>query len=762
MKADEFHKRGFEYRKQGNFSLAVEEYSKALELDPYHFKAFFNRAFAYDKLHDYPHAVADYTSAIALDPQNSYAYYNRGITFDKLGDYQLASEDFKQALSLQSPGAAGGGGGAYSGTTGGANTDFIYNLALSLKKLNQLPEAIIYFQRCLEIENGKHLKSLQSLGNCHEQLGSLEEAMRCYDKALEMAPQHITSLISKAHLLHVMGGEEQCQLSIRFYSSILDLLFPDGGPPAATATALSSHRLPPSHPNNEKRREEAVSIIFSRAHVYEDLNDLKSAIRDLTLAIELASQGTEIGNPSGATGAAASLRDGLAPIPLSVLYSTRGVYYKAIEKYEQAIGDFGHFFDHFYRLHPQGSPSPSSSPPSSSSSSALVSVYNHRGYCYRKLDQYPQAIADYTEAISLHPNSIKGYNNRAYCYAKIGDYQKAIRDYTSVLVIDELNAHAYHNRGISYDKLGIFDKAIEDFSKVIELDAAAGPSQRGDRPHPLGSSGGNDQHQLRHTSSTPTSFASSASHPLPSSGRSTPGLFTPIRSNDIGSGGAEGSRAHRGDTINQSRTQPTHGQPLTLRARTPTNATAKPLERNGLRSQGSGGNPPHQRLANKSPTPTATGTATVASSRPSLQESIRAKMVASPSPRSKTRDHAPAPSPLLVDSQVTDQIVGIQDAARRLASFSAPKNKIPSMTAAPAGAVSSSSSSGLRSHGRGGGVKLSSAASRNTPRGSASPSLSSSLDDNGKSFPPSRGVMGAGGRAGSHRQLPSATSRSLL
>lgn len=710
IQADEFHKKGFEYRKQGNFSLAVEEYSKALELDPYHFKAFFNRAFAYDKLHDYPHAIADYTSAIALDPQNSYAFYNRGITFDKLGDYQLASEDFKHALTLQST--------SETDITSGANIDFIYNLALSLKKLNQFPNAIVYFQKCLKLENGKHLKSLQSLGNCYEQLGNLEGAMECYNKALEIAPQHITSLISKAHLLHLIGGQEQCQFSIRLYSSILDLLFPDGGD-----AGLSSHRLHHSHPSNERRREEAISIIYSRAHVYEDLNDLKSAIRDLTLAIELASQG--VGTPSGEEGVSC-LRDGLTPIPLSVLYSTRGIYYKVIEKYEQAIGDFNQFFDHYHH--------PDPTPPSSSS--VLVSVHNHRGYCYRKLDQYPQAIADYTEAISLHPSSIKGYNNRAYCYAKIGDYQKAIRDYTSVLVIDEVNAHAYHNRGISYDKLGIFDKAIEDFSKVIELDAAAAVPHHTDRlssssgpsPSPLG---GNDQHH-RHASSTPISLTSNSY--LPSSGRSTPGLFTPIRSNDSG-GGLSGG--HGGSTTGQSRSHPNRRQQLTLRSRTPTNSTTKSLEQKELRIQES--NPP-QRPSNKSPTPTAV------TSRSSLQESIRAKMVASPSPRTKTLEY---PTSALVDHQVNDQIIGIQEAARRLASFSAPKNKVSS----PPTAVTISSSSGFRSLGK--GMKLSSAESRHV-HSASSPSLSSSLDGNHKSFPSSRGVA-----SGSHRQLPSG-NRSLL
>jgi tetratricopeptide (TPR) repeat protein len=48
--ADYYHARGFAHRKSGNFKAAIEDYSKAVELDPRHFKALFNRGFSYDKV----------------------------------------------------------------------------------------------------------------------------------------------------------------------------------------------------------------------------------------------------------------------------------------------------------------------------------------------------------------------------------------------------------------------------------------------------------------------------------------------------------------------------------------------------------------------------------------------------------------------------------------------------------------------------------------------------------------------------------------
>ena len=48
--ADAHHARGYALRKQGDLRGAVEEYSRALALNPRHFKALFNRAFAFDKV----------------------------------------------------------------------------------------------------------------------------------------------------------------------------------------------------------------------------------------------------------------------------------------------------------------------------------------------------------------------------------------------------------------------------------------------------------------------------------------------------------------------------------------------------------------------------------------------------------------------------------------------------------------------------------------------------------------------------------------
>ena len=50
---------------------------QAIGKDSTHFKAYFNRGFSFDKIGEYDRAIEDYSKAVQLDPSSAYAYYNR-------------------------------------------------------------------------------------------------------------------------------------------------------------------------------------------------------------------------------------------------------------------------------------------------------------------------------------------------------------------------------------------------------------------------------------------------------------------------------------------------------------------------------------------------------------------------------------------------------------------------------------------------------------------------------------------------------------
>ena len=84
----------------GHPEEAIKDYDKAIELDPNYTLAYFNRGNTYASLGHPEEAIKDYNKAIELDPNYVYAYNNRGVTYKNLKKYEKAIEDYTRAIQL--------------------------------------------------------------------------------------------------------------------------------------------------------------------------------------------------------------------------------------------------------------------------------------------------------------------------------------------------------------------------------------------------------------------------------------------------------------------------------------------------------------------------------------------------------------------------------------------------------------------------------------------------------------------------------------
>jgi Tfp pilus assembly protein PilF len=76
--AKQYVKAGEDFAKAMNFADAIDQYSKAIELDPDYDKAYFNRATAYANVGDHEHAAMDFNRAIVFDEKEAELYYFSG------------------------------------------------------------------------------------------------------------------------------------------------------------------------------------------------------------------------------------------------------------------------------------------------------------------------------------------------------------------------------------------------------------------------------------------------------------------------------------------------------------------------------------------------------------------------------------------------------------------------------------------------------------------------------------------------------------
>ncbi|XP_050230582.1 protein SGT1 homolog B-like [Mercurialis annua] len=83
-----------------DFQLAIDLYSKALDLEPTNPNFFADRAQANIKLNNFTEAVADTNKAIELDPLMAKAFLRKGIACIKLEEYHTAKKALEKGLSL--------------------------------------------------------------------------------------------------------------------------------------------------------------------------------------------------------------------------------------------------------------------------------------------------------------------------------------------------------------------------------------------------------------------------------------------------------------------------------------------------------------------------------------------------------------------------------------------------------------------------------------------------------------------------------------
>ncbi|CAA9413334.1 MAG: hypothetical protein AVDCRST_MAG74-2775 [uncultured Pyrinomonadaceae bacterium] len=95
-----FRKRADENNFKGEFALAVEDYNKAIELNPKDAASYLNRGRAYSGRKNYDSAILDYNKTIELNPQDSTAYFNRADVYERKGNVQQAAADYQKAVEL--------------------------------------------------------------------------------------------------------------------------------------------------------------------------------------------------------------------------------------------------------------------------------------------------------------------------------------------------------------------------------------------------------------------------------------------------------------------------------------------------------------------------------------------------------------------------------------------------------------------------------------------------------------------------------------
>ena len=93
-----------------------------------------------------------------------------------------------------------------------------------------------------------------------------------------------------------------------------------------------------------------------------------------------------------------------------------------------------------------------------------------RGLIHKVEGQLEAAIEDYSQAISINPESVMAYVGRGTTYAEQRNYVRALDDYKYAIQLNSTFAEVYINRGIIYSSLERYKGALQDFAKALQLE----------------------------------------------------------------------------------------------------------------------------------------------------------------------------------------------------------------------------------------------------------------------------------------------------
>jgi tetratricopeptide (TPR) repeat protein len=97
-----FDRRGSAYVWKDDYDRAIEDFDRAIRLDPTYASGFLDRGMAFHNKKAYGRAMSDYSEAIRLNPKLANAFTNRCWVRAIIGELQAALVDCNQSLQLQS------------------------------------------------------------------------------------------------------------------------------------------------------------------------------------------------------------------------------------------------------------------------------------------------------------------------------------------------------------------------------------------------------------------------------------------------------------------------------------------------------------------------------------------------------------------------------------------------------------------------------------------------------------------------------------
>ena len=389
--------RGAMYTEKGDTVKALADYDKAISMDPYYAPAYGNRAILHYQMNNMKDALADLNEAIRLNTRESGYYINRGLVRYQLKDLRGAMADYDQVVSMDSH-----------------NLIARFNRGLLRAQIGDNNRAIEDFDVVIEIEPDNYM-AYYNRALLRYETGDYQGSVHDFDVVLRQYPNFVAGYYSRAEVKRKMHDEVGAD---RDYWTAYNMeQKKKNGNVSGNAVAsqngnnTSTQSADPASKDENTREQSDKNIDkFNRLVVYDEEevrktkynSEIRGRVQDRNVRVDLE--------------------------PMFVL-----TYYEKVDPVKKLV-----YYD------------------------KMVEAYNSRLVLERKLritneeaalteDQVAvhfASIDNFSARIVKNPNDVDAYFGRALDFMLVQDFTEAIKDYTKVIELNPDFAMAYFNRAV--------------------------------------------------------------------------------------------------------------------------------------------------------------------------------------------------------------------------------------------------------------------------------------------------------------------------